>query len=1145
MAHDPGRDVVPVKDVGNDKYGGLSCRSKERDYNLSAMTEGSYASKLDRTELENRYLRFFEENINLKKHCHNQEEKIKRLAAKLLRVVAERNLQNKGLPTPKYSDLEVEDLMSRVNELERSNQLLKEKLVVAGIQLSTHHGFVPRSARKSPHRSGYHTVQNISSRSDYCRDRGPENISSNHVTERICRSTDEQKNKYEFLEQEVCKLQKQLINYEKELETVREQSNARVQDLEDELARVQEEGSRMASALSAATAAAHTSARNLEQSSRRVAENVEIIRLQRHIKTQEEHLCALESERREAMEGVQKMNDHMNSLQRENCELKELLNDESLKVCKLQSEVDKSVKEVTIKQLTIDQLQEEINDLRVEKSIIQDANNKIVMSIMDKIIDDGAEKVPAKQQVVSVEKEAVDNSGKHSYQGNADVQKKNGINESHRNIEDYDISWKEKDVETRVMELEEELNKKLEAEMEVQMLKSQEEQKKMEYESQLKELKMLQEQHMVEKETLEKKVEEKDAHLNKCNVKVKKLEEELKGLMFQFQELESTNLKISEKLTAQDVEIQGLQEVEKELTKKLEMQILKELQSGNEEDDKPISLSSNDGEKDESDNLHDEKNEMNEEIAEFNSVQKKLGEVSEQYEAAQHLLQEKEAEIKDFKLEIDKLSCCLDRVKLQNETLILELKKKEEENEILSMKEVSQPQPISKLPAEPNKCIFEMHMDCILISDEGMTGLKRVGKSSSSAPPDVFITWSFFDQEAAYSPLRQGPEVQLNCSYDYTISIKSGLFQYLDEETLLVEMHAAIEDMSVPVAKGIISFRECLNYPGRMICQCAHLISVAEKYVDEKGRWDSGSSFRDTANEGLEFGILQYRFKINCDQKWIGLYKKNKIKEKLKYEQPKDHFKKAPGINRSGTYTKISIKKTKGDSLRSTSIEDECDQPDNDNAKSENIIFPPKPAPRSLKNASFDESTVAHDNVSKLPTPQITIEVHSLRLLSECSVAKDPNVHQLFVEYSFLGKGGENLETPVSLPKPQSNEKLSFNFKRVFPMDPTENTMERNILRNMIHMKGKRKNKASLLAEGKVRFNVVSEPLSDDDSEAECIDIGYADVNIPNILLDGHDIVKDDAPIMNCNGTKEVIGYLNISILAYDVLKTLCGHSRS
>ena len=57
---------------------------------------------MSREELEDRYLRLLEENVVLKKHACKQEDKIKKLATKLIRVVSDKKRMEVGYS----SDLE-------------------------------------------------------------------------------------------------------------------------------------------------------------------------------------------------------------------------------------------------------------------------------------------------------------------------------------------------------------------------------------------------------------------------------------------------------------------------------------------------------------------------------------------------------------------------------------------------------------------------------------------------------------------------------------------------------------------------------------------------------------------------------------------------------------------------------------------------------------------------------------------------------------------------------------------------------------------------------------------------------------------------------------------------------------------------------
>jgi len=105
-------------------------------------------AKLDRSELEDRYLRLLEENVVLKKHACKQEEKIKKLATKLIRVLSDKKRLELAAPSGAAAavagaggrDVETEELIEdqrqKIRELERQTTTLKEKLQVAKAQLT-------------------------------------------------------------------------------------------------------------------------------------------------------------------------------------------------------------------------------------------------------------------------------------------------------------------------------------------------------------------------------------------------------------------------------------------------------------------------------------------------------------------------------------------------------------------------------------------------------------------------------------------------------------------------------------------------------------------------------------------------------------------------------------------------------------------------------------------------------------------------------------------------------------------------------------------------------------------------------------------------------------------------------------------------
>nr|XP_046250662.1 protein fantom isoform X2 [Scatophagus argus] len=101
-------------------------------------------SRVSREELEDRFLRLHEETLQLKQHIHKQDDKIKKLGTKLMRLVKDRGRMEQlaaggGQPVSRVRDVEMEemmeDLQERVRALQTENEGLKQRLLVAKQQL--------------------------------------------------------------------------------------------------------------------------------------------------------------------------------------------------------------------------------------------------------------------------------------------------------------------------------------------------------------------------------------------------------------------------------------------------------------------------------------------------------------------------------------------------------------------------------------------------------------------------------------------------------------------------------------------------------------------------------------------------------------------------------------------------------------------------------------------------------------------------------------------------------------------------------------------------------------------------------------------------------------------------------------------------
>ncbi|KAI4872166.1 hypothetical protein NFI96_031001 [Prochilodus magdalenae] len=143
LADDTAGDI-PVRDITLNLAGaGIPVLEKESLLAQNARARQAVA-KVSREELEDRYLRLQDENLLLKQHTHKQEDKIKRMATKLIRLVKDRKRVEQVSSGGRMiggRDVEmeemIEELQEKVQELEKQNEGLKQRLITAKQQLQT------------------------------------------------------------------------------------------------------------------------------------------------------------------------------------------------------------------------------------------------------------------------------------------------------------------------------------------------------------------------------------------------------------------------------------------------------------------------------------------------------------------------------------------------------------------------------------------------------------------------------------------------------------------------------------------------------------------------------------------------------------------------------------------------------------------------------------------------------------------------------------------------------------------------------------------------------------------------------------------------------------------------------------------------
>ncbi|KAK7021976.1 hypothetical protein SK128_006310, partial [Halocaridina rubra] len=141
---------------------------------------------------------------------------------------------------------------------------------------------------------------------------------------------------------------------------------------------------------------------------------------------------------------------------------------------------------------------------------------------------------------------------------------------------------------------------------------------------------------------------------------------------------------------------------------------------------------------------------------------------------------------------------------------------------------------------------------------------------------------------------------------------------------------------------------------------------------------------------------------------------------------------------------------------------------------------------------------------------KVYIEICSLTL-SDSAVTMDPLVEFIFVDYhGFLGLPPELLETPQSFPKPPPGCTLNFNFGQEFSVDEKLYPTRRHALEELM------KNR------GLLKFTITSEPPEELQDSHDCQDLGYAFVNLHDILKKGHDLQEKNLIVENVEDGSEM-----------------------
>ncbi|XP_046539962.1 protein fantom isoform X3 [Equus quagga] len=189
-----------------------------------------------------------------------------------------------------------------------------------------------------------------------------------------------------------------------------------------------------------------------------------------------------------------------------------------------------------------------------------------------------------------------------------------------------------------------------------------------------------------------------------------------------------------------------------------------------------------------------------------------------------------------------------------------------------------------------------------------------------------------------------------------------------------------------------------------------------------------------------------------------------------------------------------------------------------------------EPEDEEDRSASDSDECIIPGPVSrsiKQPSEKIRIEIIALSL-NDSRVTEDDTIQRLFIECRFYSLPAE--ETPVSLPKPKRGQWVYYNYSNVICVDKENNQAKRDILKAVL-LKQEMPNRS-------IRFTVVSDP-PEDEQDLECEDIGIAHVDLADMFQEGRDIIEQNIDVFDARADGGGIGKLKVTVEALRALRSV------
>ncbi|KAL9837218.1 protein fantom isoform 3-T10 [Geothlypis trichas] len=1004
-------------------------------------------SRISREELEDRFLRLRDDHILLKQYANKQEEKIKRMTTKLIRLVNDKRKCDQAGCGPKRLgqalELEemIEHLREKVCELEKQNESLRNKLISTKQQLQIQgHRPCPYSSVQSRVNSGLKKESETAGIPEHTkkgmRFQGLEVRSSDLVLPKYGHSLlEDSRAEIRNLETVIESQKNQIEELDRAREILGSQLRRKEKEIEESTLRLKEQG---------------TASQRLN-----IQDNVEMIKVRKQLAEKSNALSAMEGKFLQLEENLKNLKTNHDALLAKGDELNVHLKEERLKCFHLQKELQT--------------LQERINDLENENKLLKESCDKLHNSVFS---------LPHEQQ------------------------------------------WKSKEQQLKLQIA------KLEAAIKNDLADKNEILDKIKVERDQKE-KLMQDNKDLQLRYLEQKQQ-----LDDLKNQVKFLTKESDVGVAEFSE---TLLLIKDRKQQKNVDLLFLGKVEDNIHKDVEYST-QQLQLTHAETVQELEKTRN-----------------------LLLVQHKI---SKNYQTEVETMTRKmESLQKDYELKLEQYTHLLDiraarirKLEAQLRDIVYDTKPLKSRQEVLPNDPVGGF--VETVHLERGENLFEIHISKVIFSSEAMD-------TFGDWEPATFCTYAFYDFELQITPVVCGKTPSYDFTSQFLVQSDDSFFHYIHENSITLEVHRAYGIDYETIASCQLKFHEILEKEGK-IYNTANLVGKTG-HIQNYGTIEYWISLQVPMDQAIlpykqrskDLGYIMPSFKeheqpsktptLKMKQSAAQAHKRvsfldlsavqmacvvqdakqllhDKVKdmaEEIQQEKEElSHLSEEQLANQT-----LVTSRDEAEIIEELEPEDQEDHQEDDAVESiktdSDDCIVSSPVSTNIKQLSQS----IHGNY--LEVEKIQIKITSLGL-TESRITADETIQQLFVECrlnNFLAE-----ETPLSLPKPPSGQRIHYNYSTAINVDKEDNHAEREYLKSILL-------KPDLPADS-LKFTVVSDP-PEDEQDLECEDIGFAYVSLKEIFQKQRDIIEQDIDVFDSQDASAVIGKLTVTVEALNALRSV------